>query len=77
MWQAREWLGEGRREDEVSRLLRRPPSAAAAVVARARSMPDGAAAGQLARCWEVERRLKLGAAARPELSLLIADLCAA
>ena len=46
VWQAREWLGEGRREDEVSRLLRRPPSAAAAVVALARSMPDGAAAGQ-------------------------------
>jgi hypothetical protein len=35
-----------------------------------------AAARQLARCWDVERRLKLGGAARPELSLLVADLCA-
>ncbi len=77
VWQAREWLGQGRREDEVARLLRRPPSAAAAVVALARSMPDGAAARQLARCWEVERRLKLGGAPRPELALLVADLCAA
>jgi len=77
VWQAREWLGEGRREDEVARLLQRPPAAAAAVLALARSMSDGAAARQLARCWEVERRLKLGGAPRPELSLLIADLCAA
>jgi hypothetical protein len=30
----------------------------------------------VARCWDVERRLKLGGAARPELSLLVADLCA-
>jgi hypothetical protein len=43
---------------------------------RARSLSPGAAARQLARCWEVERRLKLGGAARPELSLLVADLCA-
>jgi hypothetical protein len=43
---------------------------------RARSLSPGAAAQQLARCWEVERRLKLGGAARPELSLLVADLCA-
>jgi DNA polymerase III subunit delta len=77
VWQAREWLGEGRREDEVARLLRRPPPAAAAVVALARSLPDGAAARRLARCWEVERRLKLGGAPRPELALLIADLCVA
>jgi DNA polymerase-3 subunit delta len=77
VWQAREWLGEGRREDEVARLLRRPPAAAAAVVALARSLSDEAARGRLVRCWDVERRLKLGAAPRPELALLIADLCAA
>jgi len=77
VWQAREWLREGRREDEVARLLRRPPPAAAAVVALARALRDGAAPRRLARCWEVERRLKLGGAPRPELALLIADLCAA
>jgi hypothetical protein len=30
----------------------------------------------VARCWDVERRLTQGGAARPELSLLVADLCA-
>lgn len=77
VWQAREWLGQGRRDDEVARLLRRPPPAAAAVVALARALSGPAAARRLTRCWEVERRLKLGGAPRPELALLIADLCAA
>ena len=46
VWQAREWLGQGRRDDEVARLLRRPPAAAAAVVALARALsgPDAARA---------------------------------
>jgi DNA polymerase III subunit delta len=34
------------------------------------------AAARLARCWKAERRLKLGGLARPELCLLVADLCA-
>ncbi len=34
------------------------------------------AASRLARCWKAERRLKLGGLARPELCLLVADLCA-
>jgi DNA polymerase III delta subunit len=33
------------------------------------------AAGRLERCWQAERRLKLGGAPRPEMSLLVADLC--
>jgi DNA polymerase-3 subunit delta len=77
VWQAREWLREGRREDEVVRLLRRPPSAAAPVVALARALSDTGAAARLVRCWEVEKRLKLGGVPRPELALLVADLCAA
>ena len=52
------------------------PAAAAALLDRAGSLSRAAAARQLARCWEVERRLKLGGPARPELSLLVADLCA-
>lgn len=32
---------------------------------------------RLERCWHAERRLKLGGAPRPELSLLVADLCGA
>ncbi|HKZ07398.1 MAG TPA: DNA polymerase III subunit delta, partial [Methylomirabilota bacterium] len=44
VWQAREWLREGRREAEVVRLLRRPPSAAAPVVALALTLSDTGAA---------------------------------
>jgi DNA polymerase-3 subunit delta len=36
-----------------------------------------AAGGRLERCWQVERRLKLGGAPRPELSVLVALLCGA
>jgi len=32
---------------------------------------------RLERCWQVERRLKLGGAPRPELSVLVALLCGA
>jgi DNA polymerase-3 subunit delta len=74
-WQAAEGLRAGRREEEIARELRRPPSAASLVIDRARSLPGAAAARLLDRCWETERRLKLGGAVRAELSLLIADLC--
>lgn len=36
-----------------------------------------AAPVRLARCWQAERRLKLGGPPRPELVLLVADLCRA
>jgi DNA polymerase-3 subunit delta len=75
-WQAAEALRGGGREDEIARGLRRPPAAAAALIDRARALGPAAGARLLARCWETERRLKLGGPARPELSLLIADLCA-
>lgn len=75
-WQAAGALRAGRAPEEIARSLRRPPAAATALLERARSLSPGAAARQLARCWDVERRLKLGGAARPELSLLVADLCA-
>jgi len=76
IWQAAEGLRAGRREDEIARGLRRPPDAAAAVIERARAMAPDGPARLLTRCWEVERRLKLGGSARPEVSLLITDLCA-
>jgi DNA polymerase-3 subunit delta len=75
-WQAAGALRAGRAPEDIARSLRRPPTAATALLERARSLSPGAAARQLARCWDVERRLKLGGAARPELSLLVADLCA-
>lgn len=75
-WQAAGALRAGRPAEEIARSLRRPPAAAAALLERARSVSPAAAARQVLRCWDVERRLKLGGAARPELSLLVADLCA-
>ncbi len=76
LWQAAEGLRGGRREEDIARALRRPPDAAAAVIARARGMAPGVCARLLERCWDAERRLKLSGPARPELSLLVADLCA-
>jgi DNA polymerase-3 subunit delta len=75
-WQAAEALRRGRAPEDVARALRRPPAAAAALVERAQALTPAAGARLLRRCWEVERRLKLGGAPRSELSLLIADLCA-
>jgi DNA polymerase-3 subunit delta len=77
IWQVAGALRAGRAPDEIARGLRRPPAAATALLERARTLSPGTAARQLARCWEVERRLKLGGAARPELSLLVAELCGA
>jgi DNA polymerase III delta subunit len=74
-WQATEWLAEGRSVDEVVRALRRPGPAAAAIVARAESLPAGTARAQLMRCWDTERRLKLGTPGRAALSFLVAELC--
>jgi len=76
LWQVSEGVRQGHREEDLARGLRRPPAAAAAVLDRARSMPAGAASRLMERCWDTERRLKLSAPARPELSLLVADLCA-
>ena len=43
LWQAAEGLRRGRREDEIARVLRRPPAAATAVIERARAMAPGRA----------------------------------
>jgi DNA polymerase-3 subunit delta len=76
-WQAAGALRAGRPPEEIARALRRPPAAATALLDRARSLSPATAARHVARCWDVERRLKLGGAPRPELSLLVADLCGA
>ena len=77
LWQAAEGFRRGRREDEIVRMLGRPPAAATAVMDRARTLGPERVARLLERCWEAERRCKLSAPTRPELSLLVADLCAA
>ncbi len=76
LWQAADALARGRDPREIARGLRRPPAAAEALVDRARSLGPAAAARQLEACWDTERRLKLGAPLRPELALLVTDLCA-
>jgi DNA polymerase III delta subunit len=60
-------LGAG---EEPLRLL-------AILAAQARRATLRAAAARLERCWRAERRLKLGGAPRPELAVLVADLCEA
>jgi DNA polymerase-3 subunit delta len=75
-WQAADALRAGRPAEDIARALRRPPAAAAALIDRARGLDPARAMRLLERCWEAERRLKLGGVARPELSLLVADLCA-
>jgi DNA polymerase III delta subunit len=76
IWRAADGLCAGVPEAEVARGLGRPPAAAAAMIGRVRGLHPARAAALLERCWEAERRLKQGGVTRPELSLLIADLCA-
>lgn len=49
----------------------------AILAGQARRQPAPAAPMRLERCWQAERRLKLGGPPRPELVLLVADLCRA
>jgi len=49
----------------------------AILAAQSRRTALRVAGGRLERCWRAERRLKLGGAPRPELSVLVADLCEA
>jgi DNA polymerase III subunit delta len=44
---------------------------------QSRHAPLRVVGDRLERCWQVERRLKLGGAPRPELSVLVALLCGA
>lgn len=49
----------------------------AILAGHARRAAPRAAGDRLERCWRAERRLKLGGAPRPELVVLVADLCGA
>jgi DNA polymerase III subunit delta len=75
-WTVREWTRGGIAPDQIARNLRVPPRVAEALVARTRGAAGGRLPRQLERCWEVERRLKSGGAARAELTALVAELCA-
>lgn len=75
--QAAAGLRDGRRDDEIARGLRRPPAAAGQVIDRAKALGPEAPGRLLERCWDAERRIKLGGMARPELSLVVALMCQA
>ncbi len=77
LWQVREWRRQGKSPEEIGRLLRRPPFAVEALVARAARVSALSLTRALARCWEAEWRMKSGARPLPELTILIADLCRA
>ena len=49
----------------------------AILAGQVRRQPASVAPARLLRCWQAERRLKLGGSPRPELALLVADLCRA
>jgi DNA polymerase III delta subunit len=75
-WSVREWSRRGQGPDQIARMLRVPPRVAEALVARAGGAAGARLPGHLARCWEVERRLKSGGEPRAELTALVAELCA-
>ena len=74
VWTVREWTRGGQPPDQIARMLRLPPRVAEAIVARAQAVGDRVPR-QLARCWEVERRLKSSGEPRAELTALVAELC--
>jgi DNA polymerase-3 subunit delta len=76
-WLAKEWVKSGKPPEEIARRLRVPLPVAEALLARAEACSEAALRRQLSRCWEVERQLKAGGLPRPELALLLADLCLA
>lgn len=73
-WAVRTLVEGGQSPAEISRALRLPP---AVVEALGRGDPAALLAEKLRRCWEVERQVKSGGEPRAELTLLVADLCAA
>ena len=72
----REWSAKGQPPDQIARMLRVPPRVAETLVARARVAGGERLPRQLARCWDVERRLKSSGEPRAELTALVAELCA-
>jgi len=77
IWQVAEWRRQGKPAEEIAALLRRPSFAVQALSARAAPLSTPSLSRALARCWEVERSLKSGGRPRPELTILVADLCRA
>jgi DNA polymerase-3 subunit delta len=65
----------GQATDQIARVVRKPPQVVDAIARGPGSAPRATLSRRLARCWEVERRLKSSADARAELAALVVDLC--
>jgi DNA polymerase-3 subunit delta len=76
-WSVADLAARGQSVEQIARQLRRPPRVVEAIARAATPARAAAMAGRLARCWDVEWRLKSSAQARAELTALVADLCAA
>jgi DNA polymerase-3 subunit delta len=74
-WTVREWTRRGQSPEQIARMLRLPPRVAESLVARTSGPAGERLPRHLARCWEVERRLKSSGEPRAELTALVAELC--
>lgn len=74
-WTALECHRRGQSVDQIARIIRRPPGVIAPLLAAATRSPADSFPRQLARCWQVEQRLKSGGIAQAEMATLVADLC--
>lgn len=73
-WTIASWHKQGKPVEQIARILRRPPASVEAVLA-AMAAESAPSSWKLARCWEVEQRLKSGGEARAELTALVTELC--
>ncbi len=73
-WSVGLWHASGQSVEQMARRLGRPPGVVQALVAAATAQSPDALAGKLARCWDVERRLKSGGDALAEMTALVAEL---
>jgi DNA polymerase-3 subunit delta len=75
-WTIHDLASRGQSEDAVARAVRRPGYVVRARLAALKGATATGLRATLERCWEVERRLKSGGNAEPELAVLVAELCA-
>jgi DNA polymerase III subunit delta len=73
-WSVHELSRRGLSADAIARTLRRPARMISARQNALRHAEPVAIRRKLERCWQVERRLKSGGQARPELAALVAEL---
>jgi DNA polymerase III subunit delta len=65
----------GQAVEQIARVVRKPAHVVDAIARGPGAASRATLSHRLARCWEVERRLKSSADARAELAALVVDLC--